>query len=32
MVKGLTFPPRLQQWLQEVAELGGVELYFDRAI
>jgi glutaredoxin 2 len=32
MVKGLTFPPRLRQWLQEVAELGGVELYFDRAI
>lgn len=32
MVSGLAFPPRLQQWLQEVAVLGGVELYFDRAI
>lgn len=32
LVKGLVFPPRLKQWLHEVAELGGVELYFDRAI
>jgi len=32
LVEGLAFPPRLQQWLHEVAELGGVELYFDRAI
>ncbi len=32
LVKGLTFPPRLKQWLHEVAEIGGVELYFDRAI
>lgn len=31
-VKGLTFPPHLKQWMQEVSELGGVELYFDRAI
>lgn len=32
LVEGLAFPPRLQQWLHEVAELGGVGLYFDRAI
>lgn len=32
LVKDLAFPPRLHQWLQEVAELGGVELYFDRAL
>lgn len=32
LVKGLAFPPPLKQWLHEVAELGGVELYFDRAI
>ncbi|GAA0793646.1 glutaredoxin 2 [Marinobacterium sediminicola] len=32
LVDGLTFPPRLQQWLHEVAELGGVELYFERAV
>lgn len=32
LVEGLAFPPRLQQWLYEVAELGGVGLYFDRAI
>lgn len=31
-VKGLAFPPRVKQWLHEVAELGGIELYFDRAI
>lgn len=31
-VKDLAFPPRLKQWLHEVAQLGGVELYFDRAI
>lgn len=31
-VKGLNMPPHLQQWLHEVAELGGVELYFERAI
>lgn len=31
-VKGLKIPPHLKQWLHEVAELGGVELYFDRAI
>jgi glutaredoxin 2 len=32
VVKGLAFPPQVRQWLEEVAELGGVELYFDRAI
>lgn len=32
LVKGLKFPLRLQRWLHEVAELSGVELYFDRAI
>ncbi|MBP0050113.1 glutaredoxin 2 [Marinobacterium sp. AK62] len=32
LVKGLAFPERLKQWLHEVSELGGVELYFDREI
>ncbi|MBV0934290.1 glutaredoxin 2 [Marinobacterium weihaiense] len=32
LVDGLTLPPRLRQWLEEVAALAGVELYFDRAI
>ena len=32
LVQGLTFPPAVLQWLDEVAELSGVSLYFDRAI
>lgn len=32
VVEDLAFPSRLKQWLYEVAELGGVELYFERAI
>ncbi|MBA4503301.1 glutaredoxin 2 [Marinobacterium marinum] len=32
LVKGLRFPPRVEQWLHEVSALSGVELYFDRAI
>ncbi len=31
-VKGLNYPPRIKQWMQEVSEIGGVELYFDRAM